>query len=137
VLFTLEFRAIANNTISNTVKVSSDITKAEAYTNDFSEIKIGLAVRSTSSEVFELNQNNPNPFTGSTTISFTLPEAGTATLTIFDITGKVLKKINGQFAKGANEMTLSADEFNAHGVMFYELESNGLKATKKMIHIGK
>jgi len=137
VLFTIEFRATANNTIANTVRLSSEITKAEAYTQDLSEIKLGLSIRNSSGDVFTLDQNNPNPFTATTMISFTLPQAGEATLTIYDITGKVLKTVSGQYSKGKNEVALSADEINAQGVMFYELESNGLKATKKMIYLNK
>ena len=137
ILFTIEFRATANNTIANTVKLTSDITKAEAYTNDLSEIKLGLSIRSNVGEEFALEQNNPNPFTANTTISFNLPKAGEASLTIYDITGKVLKTISGQYPKGQNEIAISAEEFSAQGVMFYELESNGLKATKKMIYLNK
>lgn len=139
VLFTIEFRATANNTISNTVKLTSDITKAEAYTNDFSEINLGLSVRNNnaSDAVFTLDQNNPNPFTSSTTISFTLPSAGQAKLTIYDITGKIIKTITNQYPKGRNEVLISSDDINAQGVMFYELESKGMKATKKMIYLSK
>ncbi len=137
VLFTIEFKAITNNTISNSVKLTSDITKAEAYKQDLSEIKLGLSFRSNVGEVFALEQNNPNPFTANTNIRFNLPQAGEATLTIYDITGKVLKSINGQFNKGQNEIGISAEEFSAQGVMFYELESNGLKATKKMIYLNR
>ena len=139
VLFTIEFRATANNTLTNTVKFSSDITKAEAYTKDLSEINMNLSVRTGNSDekVFVLEQNNPNPFTSNTTISFNLPEAGQAKLTIFDITGKVLKTITNNYHKGRNELIINAEEINAQGVMFYELESNGIKATKKMIYLSK
>ena len=139
VLFTIEFRATANNTISNAIKVSSDITKAEAYTNDLSEINLVLAVRNVrnSDGMFLLEQNNPNPFTSSTSIGFTLPEAGKATLTIYDITGKVLKTIANDYPKGRSEVIISQESINAQGVMFYELECNGMKATKKMIYLNK
>ena len=139
VLFSIEFRATANNTIRNTVKLSSDITKAEAYTKDLSEINMNLSIRSdkTKENIMVLDQNNPNPFTSNTTISFTLPEAGQAKLTIFDITGKVIKSITNDYLKGKNEVNISAEEINAQGVMFYELESKGLKATKKMIYLSK
>ena len=45
VLFTLEFRATTNNTISKSVFITSDITKAEAYTTNLSEINLGLEFR--------------------------------------------------------------------------------------------
>ncbi|HRO73175.1 MAG TPA: T9SS type A sorting domain-containing protein, partial [Saprospiraceae bacterium] len=60
-----------------------------------------------------------------------------ATMTVYDMTGKKLKTITGQYAKGKNEILLSASDFNAQGVMFYELESNGQKSTKKMIYLSK
>jgi Cohesin domain/Secretion system C-terminal sorting domain/HYR domain/Dockerin type I domain len=139
VLFSIEFIATANNKISNTVKLSSDITKTEAYTKDLSEINMNLTIKSgrANENIFALDQNNPNPFTSNTTISFILPEAGKAKLTIYDMTGKVLKTITNEYQKGNNEVIISAEELNAQGVMFYELESKGLKATKKMIYLSK
>ncbi|MBK9582579.1 MAG: T9SS type A sorting domain-containing protein [Saprospiraceae bacterium] len=35
-------------------------------------------------------QNEPNPFKGMTTVSFEMPEAATATLSVYDVTGKVV-----------------------------------------------
>lgn len=138
VLFTVEFRAIANNTLANAVKLSSDITRAEAYTHNLSEVNIELTFRSQSeSGAFELSQNNPNPFTSNTVIGFNLPQAGQATLTVYNVTGQVLKTISGQYPKGRSEISLSASDFDAHGVMFYELESNGQRSTKKMIYLNK
>lgn len=136
-LFTLEFRAITNNTISNTINLTSDITRAEAYTTDLNEIRVAFGVRTSGAGEFALDQNNPNPFSTQTTISFTLPEAGTANLTIYDVTGKVIRKVSGKYPKGRNEVTFNAEEFNAQGVMFYELESNGHKATRKMILLNR
>ncbi|MBC7885312.1 MAG: T9SS type A sorting domain-containing protein, partial [Saprospiraceae bacterium] len=139
VLFTIEFRATANNTISKTINISSDITRAEAYTNDLSELKVNLEFRNGSADedAFDLEQNNPNPFTLSTLISFTLPQAAQAKLTIYDITGKVVKTIKNEYPKGRSEITITTEDINAQGVLFYELESNGQKATKKMIYLNK
>ncbi|MEY3421149.1 MAG: hypothetical protein RIR48_1438, partial [Bacteroidota bacterium] len=139
VLFSIEFRATANNTIYNTVSMSSDITKAEAYTTDLGEAKMNLNIRTpkTGDKIFSLEQNNPNPFTTNTTISFNLPEAGPATLIIYDITGKVLKSFTKEYEKGRNDVIINSEEINAQGVMFYELESKGIKVTKKMIYLSK
>jgi hypothetical protein len=139
VLFSIEFRAITDNMIGKTVRLTSDITKAEAYTQDLSETNVILSVRDkkNTDALFALDQNNPNPFSASTTISFTLPQAAKAKVTIMDITGKVVKTISGDYPKGRNEILINAEEINAQGVMFYELESNGLKATRKMIFLSK
>ncbi len=137
VLFSIEFEAITNNTISNTLSLSSDITKAEAYTNDLNVINLGLSYRNSSELEFALEQNNPNPFSANTTIAFTLPEAGDIKMTIFDVTGKVIKTVTGTYPKGNNEIALSSEDFNAQGVLFYELEALGHKAIKKMIFLNK
>ena len=49
------------------------------------------------------------------------------------IDGKSLKTINGEFAKGYNEVIVS--DLNATGVVYYTLSANGFTATKKMVII--
>jgi hypothetical protein len=120
------------------LKLSSDITKAEAYNEALSQLNLALTFRGAAADaIFALEQNNPNPFSANTTIGFVLPKAGEARLTVFDVTGKVLKMFTNSYPKGRSEIVLSAEELNAQGVMFYELESNGQKSTKKMIYLSK
>ena len=80
-------------------------------------------------------QNQPNPFDAQTTIGFELPEASTAVLTVYDVTGKVIKQINGDFAKGYNEVQLNKAELSATGVLYYRLDATEYTATRKMIVI--
>ena len=82
---------------------------------------------------FVLYQNSPNPFSGESAIGFDLPEAGDATLSIYDVTGKVMKRFAGHFAKGYNEIRVNSDELVASGVLYYELVSADQRATKKMV----
>ncbi len=99
---------------------------------------MGLAFRNAAADaVFALDQNNPNPFNATTTIGFSLPQAGKATLTVYDMAGKILKVISNSYPKGRSEIVLTAEELQAQGVMLYELESNGQKSTKKMIYLSK
>jgi hypothetical protein len=49
-------------------------------------------------------KNYPNPFSNETLLSFTLPEASTATLTVCDLLGKVLMTREQMFLKGLNEI---------------------------------
>jgi hypothetical protein len=138
ILFTLKFKALASGSLSQTLKLSSDITKAEAYNEALSQLNLALTFRGAAADaIFALEQNNPNPFSANTTIGFVLPKAGEARLTVFDVTGKVLKMFTNSYPKGRSEIVLSAEELNAQGVMFYELESNGQKSTKKMIYLSK
>jgi len=84
---------------------------------------------------FELLQNKPNPFNESTLIGFNLPEATQATLRVFDVSGKTLKVINGDFARGYNEVSINRNELQATGVLYYQLDTDTDSATKKMILI--
>ncbi|MFN7117895.1 MAG: T9SS type A sorting domain-containing protein, partial [Saprospiraceae bacterium] len=134
VLFSLVVKAKTNAEVSNLFGISSRYTVAEAYATDNSLLNVGIrfsngAVVGTG---FELFQNQPNPFKGRTVIRFQLPEAADATLTVSDITGKVIKLVRGSYAKGLNQIELNSQELPA-GVLSYTLSTNEFTATRKMI----
>ena len=136
VLFTLKFKATQAGLLSEFVSVSSDITPAEAYkaTGELLDVNLDFSTPELAVN-FGLDQNNPNPFKTETVIGFTLPKAGTATLTIMDIQGRELTRIEGEYAKGYNTVTINAKELGATGVLHYQLESADNVATRKMIII--
>ncbi|MBK8493404.1 MAG: T9SS type A sorting domain-containing protein [Saprospirales bacterium] len=98
---------------------------------------IGMMFNGTEATGFALYQNVPNPFKGETVIGFTLPEASTATLTVMDVSGKVLVTVAGEYAKGYNEVRLGSGErfFATTGVLYYQLDTPTHSATKKMVII--
>ena len=81
---------------------------------------------------FNLHQNTPNPFASQTTIGFELPQADAATLTISDLSGKVLRVIKGNYEAGFNSVVVEMTNNLPMGVLIYELETSTDKATKKM-----
>ena len=137
VLFTLEFRAIQNaEALSGLIEVNSESVNAASFLMNGASGDVNLQFFSptlTADATFELHQNRPNPFSSRTLVSFTLPEAGFAKMTLFDMSGKVLREVEGDFAKGYNEISLSSNDFSAKGVLYYQLESASNTATKKMI----
>ena len=135
VLFTLVFRGNTDANLSELLGVSSRYTKAEAYTTDDEMMNVAINFAGTTSveEGFELFQNTPNPFKGETVIGFNLPAEMSATITINDVSGKTLKLIRGDFAKGYNMISVNASELPAVGVLYYTLETADFTATKKMI----
>jgi len=54
-------------------------------------------------------------------------------LSIYDVSGKVIRTFNDNFAKGYNEITVNSDELSANGMLYYRLESANHTATRKMI----
>ena len=84
---------------------------------------------------YKLEQNYPNPFNPTTTIKFTLPEAGSVTLKVFDITGQEVKTLINSLNinRGAVTYDFDGSEF-ASGIYFYSLIVNNNRIdTKKMI----
>ncbi len=137
-LFTLQFRALEDaDALSGLIDITSTTVKAESYLMNNSLGNVSLEFFTPESSIaigdFELHQNRPNPFNETTLISFVLPEAGTAQLTVFDISGRVLKIVEGDFAKGYNEINIRSNDISATGVLYYKLESAKHTATKKMI----
>jgi hypothetical protein len=141
VLFTLEMTATQSGNLSELISIGSSVTRAEAYVGENLEvINVDLGVRTDGDvsivEGYDLYQNEPNPFNGITQIGFTLPQAATATVTVYDVTGKVVKNITTDAVKGYNTIQLTRNDLGASaGVLYYQLESGDFTATKKMIVI--
>jgi hypothetical protein len=120
------------------LNVSSQITKAEAYSNTSDKLDVAFrfnngGVSTISGVGFELYQNQPNPFVNKTFIGFHLPVATEATLSIYDETGRMLFTQKGDYAKGYNSIAIDRALLNTTGVMYYKLETATDSASKKMI----
>ena len=79
---------------------------------------------------FMLHQNFPNPFNPSTQITFNMPAAGWATMTVFNMLGQEVRTLwNGPAAAGINTLTWNATDGAgvnvASGLYFYRLTVTG------------
>jgi parallel beta-helix repeat protein len=85
-----------------------------------------------------LLQNVPNPFSETTQIEYILENEALVTITINDLTGKVLKQFNeGHKSKGAHKIDVIKKDL-APGTYFYILHLNGtLSDNKRMILINQ
>lgn len=82
---------------------------------------------------FALAQNQPNPARGITTMAFTLPEKGTATITVYDLAGRLVATVaDGQFDAGRNAVAVPLTNMSP-GVYIYRLDAAGMTATRKMV----
>jgi len=138
VLFSITVNAVANANVSDVVAINSNKLEAQAYVGRNMEVLGNTVVFRTdngefASASFELFQNEPNPFNGKTVIGFEMPSTSEATLSVYDVTGKVLYTKVIAAAKGYNTVTLNRSDVPAVGVLYYKLESGDNVATKKMI----
>lgn len=88
---------------------------------------------------FSLSQNYPNPFNPTTTIQFQIPENAHVLLTIYNITGQVVKTmLNSEKKTGFYNLvwdgTNNAGIKVSSGVYIYQLKTNkGFTQTRKMV----
>ncbi len=133
----MTFQAIQDVELSNVLSIQSNMTRAEAYAGDALDIyNVAIQFENRNNESgFVLYQNTPNPAKGSTNINFVLPAAGQASLTIYGVTGNIVKVISNDFNKGMNSISINASELPSAGVWFYTLENGDYSDTKRMILI--
>ena len=135
VLFEMNFTAKADGQLSELIGLNPGYLRAEAYVEGEGTYDLSLQFGADASTVdqFELFQNKPNPFNGETQVGFNLPEAGQATLTIYDVSGRILRQLTGEYIKGYNEVRISRADLDATGVLYYRLDSASNSATRKMV----
>jgi len=83
-----------------------------------------------------LHQNFPNPFKGSTKISYSLSNPGFVSLKVYDIVGKEIQTLTNQFqTNGTYTISFDASHLD-EGIYFYSLQvGNKTIETKRMIMI--
>ena len=79
---------------------------------------------------FILKSAYPNPFNPVTTIKFDVQNDETATLTIFNVKGQIVEKMD--FTSGTHNFEWNAKN-RSSGVYFYQLKGSSYTNTKKMI----
>jgi hypothetical protein len=134
----LVFKARSNGTVSESVYATSEVTNAQAYNAAGEVMNVGLnfiGKDGSAVQGFALYQNQPNPWATETIIGFNLPESMKAKVSIYDVTGKVIKVVERTFNKGYNAVTLNKGELPATGVMYYQLDAADFSDAKKMIII--
>ena len=98
-------------------------------------LKNNIAFANKAPETFALYQNVPNPFKEQTVIGFDVPSDGSTTLSIFDVTGKLVLKNIYEFEQGYQEVIIRKSDLDQTGVLYYQIENGDFTATRKMILI--
>lgn len=99
---------------------------------------ISIKFNSGSSEipsVFSLNQNHPNPFNPSTSISYSLPNDQMVRLSIYNIKGQhLLDLVNEHQQAGVHHVTWDAADYSS-GIYFYKIVSGNDSQIRKCLLI--
>ena len=79
----------------------------------------------------------PNPFSNSSTISFTLSQAQKVSIKIYDVNGRLLKTLaNTQFEAGTQQLIWNAKNEKGNpvlsGIYFLRIDAGDYSETKKL-----
>jgi len=133
-MMTVKVLSKATGSISEALSINEKTMKSESYFNG----RVGNVVLLPDSGLESENQivlyqNNPNPWSESTTISYYLAEDQDVTINIFDINGKLIKTVVQEAQYGMNELQITKADVETSGVLYYELIANTHKISKKML----
>jgi hypothetical protein len=135
--FKVRFFATEDLSIRDVINITSKHTSAIAYNSNGEEYNVALQFGNELDEfgnqAFILYPNSPNPFKESTSINFYLPEGDNIEITVFDITGKLLKTYNSFYPRGKQRFILGKEVNFLGGVLYYHVKTSKHQASGKMI----
>jgi len=118
------YERVKENLIDGTFFIGHDVISG-TLTN-----AVGVAEEAPAA--FSVEQNAPNPFNPTTTITFSLAQAGDVTVEVYNVTGqKVDTLVHGFMDAGSHSVVWDASRFSA-GVYFCTVKSGGYTKTMKM-----
>lgn len=84
-------------------------------------------------DVARLHPARPNPFSGSTEVTYSIRRSGMYTRRVLSITGQILWQEAGFNTEGEYQDILPARLFTSPGMYFFQLESEHATSTQKLI----
>lgn len=106
------------------------------YERDLIQTPVGInPVSNEIPKEFKLSQNYPNPFNPSTKIRFAVAKLSNVKITVYDISGRLVKTLVNERLKPANYEIKFDGKALSSGAYFYKLEADNYVETKRMILI--
>lgn len=148
VLFTIQLLPMADYQVSTALSITSDITMAEAYTNELealdiilsnSEIEINPMATDISDNLLDgLNLNcHPNPFAENVKIEFALQNSAEASVQIINSLGEIVFFEKSKFISGLNQIIWDGNDANGNrlpaGTYYLKLIADEGFETQKLV----
>lgn len=84
---------------------------------------------------------SPNPFRAATVLQFATRRDGDVGIAIYDVTGRLVRRLDRRLTAGRHEVTWDGRDEQGRiapsGVLFYEVRSNGVRQTRKLVRLGE
>ena len=125
-----------NSTYSWRVAASNSAGKGDWSSIRRFTVGAGTAIEQVDDEIpeaYRLDANYPNPFNPTTTITFALPIASHATLTVYDASGALVTTLVDEQLTAGQYATTWDGTGQASGVYLVRMQAEGFTQTRKMI----
>ena len=124
-------------TLAGQLSFSEDLIAPGAWHTNQEAIGVDLTIEvltniADEAAGFKLFQNRPNPFRSNTLISFSLPEAEFGTISIYDISGRLVHSVSENYNSGYHEVEIDRSQLSGGGVYLYQFKTDKYTATKKL-----
>ena len=84
---------------------------------------------------FELSQNFPNPFNGSTSIFYSIPKNSDISLKIYDLLGREVRTLASGYQNAGDYIVMFNSGDLSSGVYYYVLKTDNNRSVRKMVII--
>lgn len=135
-LLTLKIRPQRDAMLSELLWLNSRYTSSEAYLDGVVYPMSLSFQKEVVSSSFSLLQNTPNPFSGETRISYTVPVDGKVLFQLDQLTGQNVLQFTLDSKAGQNTILLHKEQFaGLTGVLTYSITYENEKLTRKLVRI--
>jgi hypothetical protein len=93
---------------------------------------IGTSINDADNDAFVVEQNQPNPANGQTSIKFYIPKSGIVQFRLVNMAGSVVEEQSTNYDSGNQKIILNANKYQA-GIYYYSISFDGQLRTFKMI----
>ena len=139
-LFFLQFQIHERTSLSEALFINSTKTLAIAYDGGGNPLNVIWRIHENphTMEVdvayfFQLEQNQPNPFSEETTIRFYLKETMITRLEVTGVAGRKTILLNNEMEAGWHEVVLNRNQIDGNGIYFYQLITPYGSMQKRMV----
>ena len=131
ITFNVELTGVLDSTGTDTTQLTVP------YALEVYSLYVGnVGVEMLNTSKFDVIQNVPNPFNGSTTIKFNSPVAETVNFSVYDMIGRQVHTTKIDAVTGVNTINYTSEKL-APGAYFYTLANGKNSITKRMVLTGK
>lgn len=133
-MFTLLFKAKSKGKLKDFIKLNSEFTPKEAYNRELETLDIQLDFKDkNNTNRFILYQNQPNPFSQTTTIHFYLQEDSNIEFVLYNSGGQLINSARNFHQKGHNRMEIKEKDLSGNGIYYFQIKTKDQVETCKIV----